>query len=138
MSDHARRLHHVGIVVGDLEASVAWYREHFGFEHQYDFAFRGAQATMVVRGDARLEFFQVEGAAPMASGRQEIETNLRIGGINHLALAVDDLDETVAALAARGVEIASPPSDVPNESGDRFAFIRDNERMLVELFQPAA
>ena len=138
MSDHVLRLHHVGIIVRDREASVAWYRDHFGFERQYDFAFRGAQATMVVRGDARLEFFQVEGATPMASERQEIETNLRIGGINHLALPVDDLDEAVAALAAKGVEIASAPADVPNGSGDRYAFIRDNERMLVELFQPAA
>jgi catechol 2,3-dioxygenase-like lactoylglutathione lyase family enzyme len=131
------RLHHVGIVVRDIAASVAWYREHFGFEHQYDFSFAGAQATMIVRGDARLEFFQVDGAVPMTSERQEFETNIRIGGINHLALAVKDLDKAVAALEANGVEIAIPPSNVPNESGDRFAFIRDNERMLVELFQPA-
>ena len=138
MSDHALRLHHVGMVVRDLEASVAWYRDHLGFEHQYDFAFLGARATMIVRGDARLEFFQVEGAAPMARERQAFETNLRIGGINHLALAFDDLDQAVAALEAKGVEIASRPADVPNGSGDRFAFIHDNERMLVELFQTAA
>ena len=93
---------------------------------------------MIVRGDARLEFFRVEGATPMASERQEFETNLRIGGVNHPALAVDDLDEAVAALEAKGVEIAYPPSVVPNGSGDRFAFIHDNERMLVELFQAAA
>jgi catechol 2,3-dioxygenase-like lactoylglutathione lyase family enzyme len=132
------RLHHVGIVVRDLEASVAWYRRHLGFEHQYDYAFPGAQATIVVRGDARLEFFQVEGAAPMTSERQAFEASLRLGGINHLALEVDDLDAAVAALEAKGVEIAIPPSDVPNGSGDRYAFIHDNERMLVELFQPAA
>jgi hypothetical protein len=40
-------------------------------------------------------------------------------------------------MAANSVEIAIPPSDVPNDSGGRFAFIRDNERTLVELFQPA-
>lgn len=138
MSDHVLRLHHVGMVVQDLEASVAWYRDHLGFEHQYDYAFPGAQATMVVRGDARLEFFRVEGSTPMAPERQGYESNFRIGGINHLALAVDDLDETVATLEAQGVEIASRPANVPNASGDRFAFIHDNERMLVELFQPAA
>jgi catechol 2,3-dioxygenase-like lactoylglutathione lyase family enzyme len=137
MSGHLLRLHHVGIVVRDLQASVAWYRDHFGFEHQYDFSFAGAEAAMVVRGDARLEFFRIDGAAPMAPERQAFETNLRIGGVNHLALRVDDLDEAVAALEAKGVEIAIRPSDVPNASGDRFAFIRDNERMLVELFQPA-
>jgi catechol 2,3-dioxygenase-like lactoylglutathione lyase family enzyme len=138
LSDQVRRFHHVGIVVRDLEASVAWYRDHFGFEHQYDYAFPGARATIIVLGEVRLEFFQVEGAAPITSERQAFEASLRIGGINHLALEVDDLEEAVAALQAKGVEIAIPPSDVPNGSGDRYAFIHDNERMLVELFQPAA
>jgi catechol 2,3-dioxygenase-like lactoylglutathione lyase family enzyme len=137
VSDRILRLHHVGMVVQDLEASVAWYRDHLGFQHQYDFSFPGVQATMTVRGDARLEFFRVEGAEPMTPERQEFQTSLRIGGINHLALAVDDLDEAVAALKADGVEIVIPPSNVPNASGDRYAFIRDNERMLVELFKAA-
>jgi hypothetical protein len=36
----------------------------------------------------------------------------------------------------QGVEIVSGPKDVPNGGGDRFAFVHDNERMLVELLQP--
>ncbi|ASV86527.1 glyoxalase/Bleomycin resistance /Dioxygenase superfamily protein [Ochrobactrum quorumnocens] len=74
----------------------------------------------------------------MASEREDIETLLKRGGVNHFALNVDELEETIAALAAKGVEIVIPPTSVPNNSGDRFAYIRDNERMLVELFQPAS
>ena len=73
----------------------------------------------------------------MANEREDIETFLKRGGVNHFALNVDELEETVAALAAKGVEIVIPPSSVPNNSGDCFAYIRDNERMLVELFQSA-
>jgi catechol 2,3-dioxygenase-like lactoylglutathione lyase family enzyme len=67
--------------------------------------------------------------------RQDVATTLMAGGVNHVALGVDDVDGVVAELTAAGVEIAIPPTDVPNGSGDRFAFIRDNERMLVEIFQ---
>lgn len=137
MADFIPRLHHVGVVVHDLQVSLVWYRDNLGFEHQYSFTVPDAQVAMLVRGEARLEIIQVEGAAPLANERKEIETFLTIGGINHFALIVDDLEETVAALAAKGVEIAIPPSSVPNHSGDRFAYIRDNEGMLVELFQPA-
>ncbi|PSS59543.1 bleomycin resistance protein [Ensifer sp. NM-2] len=136
MTNRVLRLHHVGVVVQDLQASLVWYRDHLGFEQQYSFTLPGAQVTMIARGDARLELFQVEGAAPMANERKEVETILKLGGVNHFGLIVDDVDETVAALAGKGVEIVIPPSAVPNGAGDRFAYIRDNERMLVELFQP--
>jgi catechol 2,3-dioxygenase-like lactoylglutathione lyase family enzyme len=136
MSNNVLNVHHVGVVVRDLQASLVWYRDHLGFEHQYSFTLPGAQVTMIACGDARLELFQVEGAGPMENERKEIKTILTIGGVNHFGLIVDDLDETVATLAAKGVEIAIPPSAVPNGSGERFAYIRDNERMLVELFQP--
>ncbi|WP_095447470.1 VOC family protein [Ochrobactrum quorumnocens] len=138
MVDIVHRLHHVGVVVNDLRASLDWYRDKLGFEHQYSFIVPGAQVAMLVRGQARLEIFQVEGATPMASEREDIETLLKRGGVNHFALNVDELEETIAALAAKGVEIVIPPTSVPNNSGDRFAYIRDNERMLVELFQPAS
>ncbi|MFB8342754.1 VOC family protein [Brucella cytisi] len=138
MVDIVHRLHHVGVVVNDLQASLDWYRDKLGFEHQYSFTLPGTQAAMLVRGEARLEIFQVEGAAPMASEREDIETLLKRGGVNHFALNVRELEETIAALAAKGVEIVIPPSSVPNNSGDRFAYIRDNDRMLVELFQPAS
>lgn len=138
MSIQFSSLHHVGVVVKDLQASVAWYRDHLGFEREYDFALPGAQVTMIFRGDARLELYQVDGAAPMASERQEVESILKIVGINHLGLSVSDIDAAIATLEAKGVEVVIPPSAVPNDSGDRFAFIRDNERMLVELFQSAS
>ena len=138
MSNHLLDLHHVGIVVRDLEASVAWYGRHLGFERVYDLAIPGAIAAMIHRGDLRLELLQTEGATPMAAERKQFEQNLKIGGISHLAIAVDDLDRAYADLEANGVEAVLPPADVPQGRGDRYAYLRDNEGMLFELFQPAA
>ena len=135
MSADMGHCHHVGVVVRDIEASVAWYVDRLGFERTYGFSFPGAQAVFVRRGEFRIEFFQVEGAAPMAPERETGPTNLKIGGINHFAIQVADVDRTVAELESKGVEVASPPKDVPGGRKERYAFVRDNERMLVELFQ---
>lgn len=130
-------LHHVGVVVENIEASAAWYVDNLGFERLYTFEFPSVQAAFIGRGDLRIELFQNEQAAPMAEERRRAQTNLKIGGINHFAIEVTDLDSTVASLQEKGVEIVSTPRDVPNGGGSRFAFIHDNEQMLVELFQPA-
>ncbi|TPG55034.1 VOC family protein [Sphingomonas glacialis] len=130
-------IHHVGIVVESVEASTTWYVEHLGFERLFTFGWPGVQAAFIGRGALKLELFQNEAAAPMAEDRRSAETNLKIGGMNHFAIEVPDLDATVAALAAKGVAIVSPPREVPNSGGSRFAFIHDNAQMLVELYQPA-
>ena len=134
MSDRLLSLHHVGIVVRNLEESASWYERHLGFERVYDYAFPGARVMFIARGDLRLELFQTEGSVPMAPERERAETKLKIGGINHLAITVDDLDATLEDLKAQGAAVASEPQDVPDGEGDRFAFIRDNEGMLIELF----
>ena len=70
MSNRLATFDHVGVVVQDLEASIAWYADHLGFERQSDFSFPGARVAFIVRGALRLELFQIEGAAPMAPERK--------------------------------------------------------------------
>jgi catechol 2,3-dioxygenase-like lactoylglutathione lyase family enzyme len=130
-------IHHIGIVVESVEASVTWYVDNLGFERLYTYGWPGVQAAFIGRGSLKIELFQNEQATRMAEDRRRAETNLRIGGINHFAIEVVDLDGTVAALQEKGVEVVSPPREVPNSGGSRFAFIHDNEQMLIELFQPA-
>jgi catechol 2,3-dioxygenase-like lactoylglutathione lyase family enzyme len=137
MTERLNQVHHVGVIVQNLEASIAWYKEHLGFERLTDFSFPGAQVAFIGRGDLKLEFFQIEGATPMDPKRREAESNLSIGGINHFAIPVDDIDQALAELAAKGVEQAYSLNEVSDGSGDRWTFIRDNEGMLIELYQPA-
>lgn len=135
MSNRLLGVNHVGIVVRDLRESAAWYKRHLGLEPIYEYGFPGVKALFIGRGDIRLELFQTEGANPMAAERSEPPTNLKIGGINHVALTVDDLDALIEELRTGGVEVVSEPREVPDGHGDRFAFIHDNEGMLVELFE---
>ncbi|MEH3039171.1 MAG: VOC family protein [Sphingomonas paucimobilis] len=137
ISTRLQSLHHIGVIVQDLDATIAWYERHLGFAVLTTFAFPGARVAFIGRGEVKLELFQIDGAAPMAPERKEALTNLRIGGINHFAILVDDIEATLAELQENGVEQAYPISDVPDGSGDRWVFIRDNEGMLIELYQPA-
>jgi catechol 2,3-dioxygenase-like lactoylglutathione lyase family enzyme len=138
MTERLNQVHHIGVIVQDLEASIAWYNEHLGFERLTDFSFPGAQVAFIGRGNLKLELFQVENATPMDPKRKEAVSNLSIGGINHFAIPVDDIDKALADLAAKGVEQAYSLNEVPDGSGDRWTFIRDNEGMLIELYQAAA
>ena len=57
-------------------------------------------------------------------------------GYGHVALAVDDLDTTLAALAEQGIEPERPPYTV-REGGSRLCFVRDPDDYRVELIERA-
>ena len=50
----------------------------------------------------------------------------------HIALAVDDLDETLEQLAGQGIEPERPPYRV-SEGGSRICFVNDPDGYRVEL-----
>jgi lactoylglutathione lyase len=53
-------------------------------------------------------------------------------GYGHVALAVDDLDETLRGLAAQGIEPEREPYRV-REGGSRLCFVRDPDGYRIEL-----
>jgi lactoylglutathione lyase len=55
-------------------------------------------------------------------------------GYNHIAVAVDDLDEVLPALAERGIEPERPPYTV-SEGGSRLCFVRDPDGYRIELIE---
>jgi len=53
-------------------------------------------------------------------------------GYGHIAVAVDDLDETLARLAGQGIEPEREPYRV-REGGSRLCFVRDPDDYRIEL-----
>ena len=53
-------------------------------------------------------------------------------GYGHIALAVDDLDDTLAQLKEQGIEPEREPYRV-REGGSRICFVRDPDEYRVEL-----
>jgi lactoylglutathione lyase len=52
----------------------------------------------------------------------------------HIAIGVDDLDGTLAELAAQGIEPERPPYSV-KEGGSRLCFVRDPDDYRIELIE---
>ena len=54
----------------------------------------------------------------------------------HIAIGVDDIDETLARLKAQGIEPERPPYTV-REGGSRLAFVKDPDSYRVEIIERA-
>ena len=118
----------VRYMVNDVEASVAWYTRHLGFELLSSAAPAFADVT---RGPLRLLLSGKTSSAgrPMADGRQPVP-----GGWNRIHLVVDDLPSEVEKLRAAGVRFRN---DIVTGPGGSQILLEDPSGNLVELFQPA-
>jgi catechol 2,3-dioxygenase-like lactoylglutathione lyase family enzyme len=118
----------VRYMVDDVEASVAYYTEHFGFEVRTNFAPAFAD---VVRGNLRLLLSGPTSSAgrPMPDGREPGP-----GGWNRIHLIVDDLASEVERLRAAGLAFRN---DVVTGPGGKQILIDDPSGNPIELFEPA-
>jgi catechol 2,3-dioxygenase-like lactoylglutathione lyase family enzyme len=126
------RLHHVGLSVGDLDAATAWYERALG----YVVDFRAQTPTMSVAmghlpDGTGFELLDRTGSVAGAQRLQPDEA-LLTRGFGHIALQVDDLDETYARLLDAGAEQVWPPRQSP-EPGVSMSFVHDPEGNLIEL-----
>ena len=54
----------------------------------------------------------------------DVDASLTAPGFNHICLSVDSVDDTLAALRERAVDIVNPPFEIDDISA-RLAFFRD-------------
>jgi catechol 2,3-dioxygenase-like lactoylglutathione lyase family enzyme len=117
----------VRYMVDDVEDSVAFYTEQFGFSVLSSAAPAFAD---VVRGNLRLLLSGPKSSAgrPMPDGRQPAP-----GGWNRIHFVVDDIDAEVQRLRAAGVTFRN---DVIEGPGGRQTVLEDPSGNPIELFQP--
>jgi catechol 2,3-dioxygenase-like lactoylglutathione lyase family enzyme len=122
----------VRYIVNDVDASLAFYREHLAFRVVMHPA---PQFAMLVRDDLRLAIVSPVDAGHPGGGSRPMPDGTRQepGGWNRFALEVDDLDGMVDRLAAAGVTFRS---GIIDGVGGRQALVQDPSGNLVELFQP--
>ena len=118
---------HVRYLVDDVEASIAFYTGHFGFELLSNQAPAFAD---VRRGNLRLLLSGPTSSAgrPLPDGRRPGP-----GGWNRIHLLVDDIASEVERLRTEGVTFRS---DVVRGPGGSQIVLDDPSGNPVELFQP--
>lgn len=113
--------HHIGLRTPNMAAMEAFYTQTLGFP--------------VVRrwDDVQIIFIDIGSTLLELIGRDDAtaETN-PTGGIDHIALHVEDLDVAFAELVEKGVRIRSEPRDFQNV---RIAFFFDPDGNVLELVE---
>jgi catechol 2,3-dioxygenase-like lactoylglutathione lyase family enzyme len=122
----------VRYIVDDVDAAIAFYRDHLGFTELMhpDPAF-----AMLTSGDLRLVLVapvpvghRGGGSRPMPDGRQQ-----RPGGWNRFMLEVPDLPAAVEDLRAGGVRFRN---EIVSGIGAKQVMVEDPSGNPVELFEP--
>jgi len=130
-------LHHYTVSVADLDESVRWFSDVFGFSPVGRPTRRqtGRVCNLQAPGFL-LEMFEVPNAGPVPSyaAGPEPDTDLSVSGHKHFALLVDDIAKTVKDLEALNVSVVSLKRVALEGVGNFFAaFITDNTGALMEL-----
>jgi lactoylglutathione lyase len=122
------RFLHTMMRITDPERSRAFY-EALGFE---------ARRELPIVRDGELEATNYFFGLPGEDVELELTYNhdgrtYELGtAFGHVALAVDDLDETLAALSGQGIEPEREPYRV-REGGSRLCFVQDPDGYRIEL-----
>jgi catechol 2,3-dioxygenase-like lactoylglutathione lyase family enzyme len=119
-----RGLAHICFRVSDLEASLAFYRDHLGLKPAFDFKDERGRCVGVylhVGGRSFLELFAADAVeeAPHQS-------------YQHFCLEVEDIEGTAKGLRSRGIEVTAVTMGA---DGSWQAWLSDPDGNRIELHQ---
>jgi catechol 2,3-dioxygenase-like lactoylglutathione lyase family enzyme len=143
------KIDHTGVTVSDIDASLAFWRDVFGFEVTEKRRLKGAFfETLTGVPGAELEVANVEVPGHqiellqyhIPGERQASELRPCDPGFVHLAFEVADIDAVITAIRAGGYEPVSPPltAEAGVRKGWRAVYTRDPDGNVIEFLQPPA
>jgi methylmalonyl-CoA/ethylmalonyl-CoA epimerase len=133
---------HVGIAVPDLDAAIAFHREHFGLEvaHEEVNEEQGVREAMLRAPGDDGTGTAVQLLAPLTPESTIAKFIGRSGpGLQQLAYRVSDVDAAADALRAKGLRLLYEAARRgTSDSRVNFVHPKDAGGVLVELVEPAA
>ncbi|XWX02617.1 methylmalonyl-CoA epimerase [Aggregatilineales bacterium SYSU G02658] len=127
------RINHVAIVVPDIDAGLAFWRDALGLPvgERKRVAQEAVDIAFLEAGEAHLELVQ-----PISEDSGIAQYLAKKGaGMHHLCLEVDDIEAAMQRLRAHGAQLLN---DTPKErDGIRYVFVhpRSTGGVLLELYE---
>ncbi len=131
---------------GEMNEWVKWYEEKMGFvnflsfdDKQIHTEYSALMSKVMSNGNGRIKFPINEPAE--GKKKSQIEEYLDFyesPGVQHIAVATDDIIKTVTELRARGVEFLSAPphayyEEIPKRLGDHMKMIKEDLNIIEKL-----
>lgn len=131
---------------GQMNIWVEWYEKVMGFENFLSFddkqihtEYSALMSKVMSNGNGRIKFPINEPAK--AAKKSQIEEYLDFyegAGVQHIAVATDDIISTVSQLKANGIEFLPPPpqayyDDIPNRLGEHMEMMKEDIGELQKL-----
>jgi len=126
-----KNLYHVAIAVKDLDEALGVFEGLLGLKaaHVEEVPDQGVKAALIPIGQGEIELIQPidpeGGVAKFIERRGE--------GIHHICLEVDDIDEELKSLAARGIELIDKQARKGLAGRVGFLHPRAAKGVLIEL-----
>src|SRR5262245_48827121 len=125
---------HIGLRVPDFEASKRWFVEKLDFRVLHEWPFGDLQLAYLA--PANDDTFWIEilaGGTPNSRpDYSSLDVSLHEAGYHHFCLNVESVDETLAELRRRGVNVMGEPFDLEPISR-RLGFFADPWGNIIEL-----
>jgi len=127
------RVHHVALIVRDLEASLGFYRDILGLQLEtvMDIAHDRVRIAFLPVGESKVELVQptdgTTGVARFLEAKGE--------GFHHVCFEVPDLADTLTRLAIDGIELIDTAPRKGAEGPVAFLHPRSCHGVLVELIE---
>lgn len=131
---------------GEMNQWVEWYEKTMGFvnfltfdDKQITTEYSALMSKVMSNGNGRIKFPINEPAKGKKKSQIEEYLDFYEGpGVQHIAVATDDIVKTVADLKARGIEFLPPPpqayyDDIPNRLGSHMDFMNEDIGELQKL-----
>ena len=129
-----KKVHHVGVVVRDMEQAMRFYRDLLGLSvHKIEILHdQGVKAALLTLGDSEIEL--LEPIVPDNGVARYLERKGE--GLHHICFEVGDVDRDLSELKARGIEMIDQYPRIG--LAGRICFLHPNamDGALVELCEP--
>jgi methylmalonyl-CoA/ethylmalonyl-CoA epimerase len=129
-----QKIHHVGVVVRDMEQALRFYRDTLGLPvHKLEtIQEQGVRAALLTLGDSEIEL--LEPVVPDTGVARYLERKGE--GLHHICFQVDDIERDLNALKMRGTEMIDQQTRIG--LAGRICFLHPSamDGALVELCQP--